>query len=164
MSPRLLAASAVIALASAACSSSDVDIGEIPELPAVSTAEVAAALTASEMPVVLNVWASWCVPCRSEAPLLERAASRFDGQVHFIALNVRDGQTEARRFIAEFFAGAPLDHWSDRGGNIPTDLGGSRAVPLTFFFHRGGELLDLHSGVLDERTLALQIDELLARS
>ncbi|NIR61688.1 MAG: TlpA family protein disulfide reductase, partial [Gammaproteobacteria bacterium] len=84
-------------------------------------AEVAAALTASEMPVVLNVWASWCVPCRSEAPLLERAASRFDGQVHFIALNVRDGQTEARRFIAEFFAGAPLDHWSDRGGNIPTD-------------------------------------------
>ncbi len=164
MSPRILAASAIVALAAAACSSSGVDIDTVPELPAISTGEVTEALEVSELPTVLNVWASWCIPCRSEAPLLERAAARFEGEVRFIALNVRDDQTDARRFIAEFFPDAPLEHWADRGGNVPADLGGSRAVPLTFFFHAGGELFALHTGVLDERTLALQIDELLARS
>ncbi|NIS30625.1 MAG: TlpA family protein disulfide reductase, partial [Actinobacteria bacterium] len=81
-------------------------------------------LAAAERPVVLNVWASWCIPCRSEAPLLERAAEEFEGRVRFIGLNFRDSQGKARGFIAEFFDGAPIDHFIDERDNIPAALGG----------------------------------------
>ena len=146
----------------AACSS-NVDISTVPELPVVSTADVESILATTDTPVVLNVWASWCVPCRSEAPLLERAAVTTAGDVRFIGLNVRDDQTGAREFIAEFFPAAPIEHIADPSGAIPIELGGSRGVPLTFFYDRNGGLVELHSGVIDERTLALQIDEILRR-
>jgi cytochrome c biogenesis protein CcmG/thiol:disulfide interchange protein DsbE len=117
----------------------------------------------SEEPIVLNVWASWCIPCRSEAPLLSRAAGTFDGEVRFVGLDVRDTPSGATAFIAEFYADAPIEHYADPGGHIPIDLGGNRGVPLTFFYAPGGELVHVHPGIIDERTLALQIDELLAR-
>ena len=80
-----------------------------------------------------------------------------------IGLNVRDDQAGARSFIAEFFPTAPIQHLFNPDGDIPPALGGSRGVPLTFFYAPGGELVNLHSGVIDERTLALQIDEILSR-
>jgi hypothetical protein len=94
--------------------------------------------------------------------LLEKAAAAAP-DVRFVGINVRDDQDGARGFIAEFFPTAGIEHWSDPGGGIPLDLGGSRAVPLTFFYAPGGELVTLHTGVIDERTLALQIDEILSR-
>lgn len=157
----LLAALAVLA---AACSSgTDVDVSEIPELTPTSAADVEALLASSDLPVVLNVWASWCIPCRSEAPLLDRAADQFSDRVQFIGLNVRDSQQGAREFIAEFLADADIDHLFDQPGNVPSVLGGSRGVPMTFFYAAGGELVELHFGVIDERTLALQIDEITRR-
>jgi cytochrome c biogenesis protein CcmG/thiol:disulfide interchange protein DsbE len=117
----------------------------------------------SEEPIVLNVWASWCIPCRSEAPLLSRAAEAFDAEVRFVGLDVRDTPGGAAAFIAEFYPDAPIEHYADPGGQIPIDLGGNRGVPLTFFYSPGGELVHMHPGIIDERTLALQIDELLAR-
>ena len=81
----------------------------------------------------------------------------------FIGLNVRDDQQGARGFIAEFFPEAPIAHYADPEGQIPVDLGGTRGVPITFFYAPGGELVTIHIGVIDERTLALQIDEIRAR-
>ena len=118
-------------------------------------------LAESEEPVVLNVWASWCVPCRSEAPLLSRASERYAGEVRMVGLNVRDTPSDAASFIGEFFPEAVIEHLADSGGTIPIELGGSRGVPLTFFYDPSGELRFLHYGVIDERTLALQIDELV---
>ena len=112
----------------------------------------------------INMWASWCTPCRSEAPLLSRAADRFEGRVDFVGVNVRDGMDDARRFVAEFFAEAPIGHLHDRPGDVPGSLGGGNGVPQTFFYAAGGELVYWHPGVIDERTLALQIDEIVARS
>lgn len=151
-----------LALLLAACGAST-DISGVPELPVTSTSEVQDILASTDSPIVLNVWASWCVPCRSEAPLLERAADSTAGDVRFIGLNVRDDQTGAREFIAEFFPSAPIEHLADPSGSIPIDLGGNRGVPLTFFYDADGELVELHSGVIDERTLALQIDEIVRR-
>jgi len=128
-----------------------------------SLTDVEALLAASTTPVVLNVWASWCIPCRSEAPLLDAAAAKFSNDVAFVMLNVQDGPGNAARFIGEFFPDAAMIHLADRPGNVPIELGANRGVPLTFFYAAGGELVELHFGVIDERTLALQIDELLAR-
>jgi cytochrome c biogenesis protein CcmG/thiol:disulfide interchange protein DsbE len=148
-----------LVLVLASCGGSDVDISDVAELPAIDGNELIAELAESTEPIVVNVWASWCVPCRSEAPLLERAAQQ--SAVRFIGLNVRDDQQGARAFIAEFFPDAPIEHYMDTSGDVPVELGGTRGVPLTFFFAPGGELVKLHTGVIDERTLALQIDEIL---
>ena len=150
-----------VALILASCSGSSVDISEVPELPTTTAEDINALLADSDEPVVVNVWASWCVPCRSEAPLLARAAEQ-DG-VAFIGINVRDDQGGARGFIAEFLSDAPIDHYFDSPGDIPVALGATRGVPITLFYAPGGELVRIHSGVIDERTLALQIDEIKAR-
>lgn len=139
-----------------------IPIDNIPPLETVTTEDVLAIVENSDHPVVLNVWASWCIPCRSEAPLLSAAASRFSDQVDFVGLNVRDSQSGARSFIAEFFPDTPISHIADPGGAIPVDLGATRGVPITFFFAPGGSLVAVHHGVIDERTLAIQIDELLS--
>lgn len=161
---RLLTATLSFVFLVASCGTSDVDISSVPELPEATPESITAFLAASELPVVLNVWASWCIPCRSEAPLLERASEEYTDRVTFVGLNFRDGQDRARAFIAEFFPDAPITHILDEQNRIPIELGGTFGVPQTFFYAAGGELVDLHPAVIDERTLALQIDEILKRS
>lgn len=160
---RVFLVALTMAVFATSCGGSDVDASNIPELAETTPNDVDTLLAGSDQPVVLNVWASWCIPCRSEAPLLDRAAAEFADRVRFVGVNVRDSQSGARQFIAEFFPDAAIEHLFDRVGDVPPALGGSGAVPLTFFYAPGGELLRLHSGVLDERTLALEIDEILAR-
>jgi len=161
---RIVVAVVSLALLAAACGGSTVDASGIPDLDVATPDDIQALLAESDRPVVLNVWASWCIPCRSEAPLLERAAAEFADRVRFVGVNVRDSQPGARAFIAEFFPTTDIEHRFDRSGDVPPALGGSNAVPLTFFYAPGGELIRLHSGVLDERTLAIEIDEILARA
>ncbi|MGZ8784377.1 MAG: TlpA family protein disulfide reductase [Acidimicrobiia bacterium] len=122
--------------------------------------DVIAILEHSTQPIVINVWASWCIPCRSEAPLIERAHNKFGDNIRFIGINVADTQDGARQFITEF--GLSFENLSDAARTVPAALGGS-GVPLTFFFAPGGELVHYQPGIIDERTLALQIDELLKR-
>lgn len=158
----LLAVMLGLSMAAAACSTEPSASVPAPAPDPITTEEMTALLETSSEPVVLNVWASWCIPCRSEAPMLSRAAATFDNRVRFVGLNVRDGPSDAGSFIAEFFPETPIEHYADASGAIPIDLGGNRGVPLTYFYAPGGELRHLHRGVIDERTLALQIDELLA--
>ena len=110
----------------------------------------------------MNVWASWCGPCRSEAPLLASAARIHRDDITFVGLNVRDSQVEAKEFIAEFLPNAPIEHIFDRDSRIVADLGGSTGVPLTIFMQADGSVAKIHFGVIDERTIALEMDELLA--
>lgn len=148
-----------ISLVAAACSpAGDGPLGD--PLPGTSAEEIRRILDESEQPLVLNVWASWCIPCRSEAPLLNEAYGQFGEQIRFIGVNVGDTQEGAREFLAEF--GLEFEHFFDPGRSVPAALGGS-GVPLTFFFAPGGELVHYQPGVIDERTLALQLDELLQR-
>lgn len=118
-------------------------------------------LETSGQPLVVNVWASWCGPCRSEAPLLRQAHVRYGDRIRFVGIDVQDVQGPALDFLSEF--GITYENYFDPEGAIPASLGGF-GVPLTYFFAPGGEQVYLQSGVIDERTLALQIDELLARS
>ncbi len=158
---RLAVILAAVGALAGACSAASVPIDDVAVLPETTPAEIGTLLASSDRPVVLNVWASWCIPCRSEAPLLRRAHQEYGDRVRFVGVDVEDAQDDARAFIAEFGLDG-FEHYFDRSGAVPRELGG-RGVPLTFFFAPGGDLVDLHRGVIDERALALGIDELLAR-
>ena len=146
-----------LSIAIAACS--DDPVGPLPDPPPPATTDEVEALIASGAPAVVNVWASWCIPCRSEAPIVAAATTVRPG-VTFIGLNVRDSANGARGFIAEFLPDASMVHVADRSGSIPIDLGGTNGVPLTYFYDRDGELANLHFGVIDEPTMARWLDEI----
>jgi len=159
--PRLIVLLVAAALLTAACSSAAVPDDAVPPLPITDAAALNALLAASDRPVVLNVWASWCIPCRSEAPLLRQAEAQFGDRVRFVGVATRDGQDAARAFVAEFGL-TGLDHYFDSAGSVPGGLG-AVGVPHTFFFAAGGALVYHHAGVIGEGALALQIDELMRR-
>lgn len=153
----IIAVALGVSLLLAACSSGPT--GPLPDPPAdVTTAEVEA-LIAEGAPSVVNVWASWCIPCRSEAPVVSSATTAYP-DVTFIGLNVRDAPGGAQEFIAEFLADADMVHVADRSGSIPVDLGGTNGVPLTYFYDANGTLAHLHFGVIDEPTMARYLDEI----
>lgn len=156
----LVALVLAVAVVAGACSPADVAADDVAELAPTDPAAITALLAGSDRPVVLNVWASWCGPCRSEAPLLRAAHAESGDVVRFVGVDVRDTQDGARAFIAEFGLDG-FTHLFDPNGSVPAALGGF-GVPLTFFFD-GTDLVHLHSGVIDERTLALQIDDLMRR-
>lgn len=128
------------------------------DLPETTSEEFEAHLADIDRPAVVNVWASWCLPCRSEAPLLNAAFEQYGTQIEFIGVDVEDNQKDAKAFLAEF--GLEFDHFFDRDREVVNFYGGF-GTPVTFFFASNGELFKTHSGILDERTLALNIDELL---
>ena len=104
--------------------------------------------------VVLNFWASWCIPCRDEAPALERAWRRYrkSGLV-VLGVDYQDGKTAARRFARRYKITYPLVR--DVKGTIFAKYGGSR-LPETFFVRRDGRLVPdlIAGGILDARDRA----------
>lgn len=160
-STKLLVLVLTLALVAVSCQS-DANTGSSgrPDLPAITAEEFESHLESIDRPAVVNVWASWCLPCRSEAPLLNEAFAEYGDRIEFIGVDVQDNQADAKAFLAEF--GLDFDHFFDRDREIPSAYSGI-GTPITFFFGPGGELVNTHNGVIDERTLALNIDELLAR-
>ncbi|HEY6635437.1 MAG TPA: TlpA disulfide reductase family protein [Acidimicrobiia bacterium] len=152
---------ASLSLVLAGCGEAEVDAGSAaPDIPVTDAETFVAHLEQLDRPAVVNVWASWCLPCRSEAPLLEEAHAVHGDRIEFIGVDVADAQTDAKAFLAEFGLDG-FDHFFDQDRSVPNHYAGL-GTPITFFFAPGGELVRTHNGVIDERTLALEIDELLA--
>lgn len=155
---RLPALVTILALVVAACAGSSVD-PSTPELVPMSVDEFAAEVAASEQPMVVNLWASWCIPCRSEAPLLRQAHATFGDRVRFLGVATEDVPSDSLAFIEEF--DLAFENVSDRTGQIRGWLGAA-GLPVTVFIRPGGEILRSHFGVIDDQALALGIDDLLA--
>ena len=149
---------ALLALGVLGCTRTAVESTSIPDLPTVEVAEFRQMLAASDKPVVVNVWASWCLPCREEAPVFTAAHEQFGDRVSFIGLNFNDNQTAAKEFLAEF--DLPFPHYFDQTGALLAEYGGI-GVPRTYFFAAGGEQQATHNGIVDEETLTRRIEELL---
>jgi len=109
--------------------------------------------------VVLNFWASWCPPCRDEAPILEAGWQRYrDKGVIFVGVDYMDTEPAARDFIEEF--GITCPNGPDLGGRIARAYR-IRGVPETFFITPQGEIAEVVIGPLTEDRLSATLEQLL---
>lgn len=89
----------------------------------------------SEIPVVVDFWATWCGPCKAIAPVVEEVAAEYEGKAVVGKCNV------------------------DECDDVPMNFG-IRSIPTILFF-KNGELVDRHVGVISKGDLAAKIDALL---
>lgn len=102
-------------------------------------------------PVVVNFWASWCPPCRVEAPRLEREWRAASGRgVAFVGLDTQDLTGDARAFLEEF--GITYPNVRDGSDAVARDWGVT-GLPETFFVDRQGQVVGRVIGAIDSRQL-----------
>jgi cytochrome c biogenesis protein CcmG, thiol:disulfide interchange protein DsbE len=95
-------------------------------------------------PVVINKWASWCGPCRTEFPVFERVAASLGKRVAFLGVNANDHDAAARRFLAK--EPLPYPSYSDRRLAISSKLGIVSIFPTTVFLDARGKRQYIHQG------------------
>lgn len=109
--------------------------------------------------VLLNFWASWCVPCRAEARALESAWQKYrDRGVVFLGVNIQDKEKDARAFMKEF--GVTYLNGPDTSGKIAVDYG-VWGIPESFFIDPQGRITYKHAGELRALTITAKLDEAL---
>lgn len=101
--------------------------------------------------VLVNLWASWCVPCREEVPALDRFYRRYrqDG-VTVVGINVQDNSDDALAFLREF---EPTYPQLRSVGDERSDAFGSTGVPENFLVDPSGRLALIWRGPVDDRFL-----------
>jgi cytochrome c biogenesis protein CcmG, thiol:disulfide interchange protein DsbE len=105
--------------------------------------------------VLVNLWASWCDPCREEAPILERFFRRYGGHnMTVLGINVQDNSDDALAFLSEFPASYPQLRSI---GDERSDAFGSSGVPENFLVNPRGRVALIVPGPVDERLLNEQV-------
>ena len=87
-------------------------------------------------PTVVNVWASWCGPCREEFPLFMEESAEWGREVAFLGVDSQDSPAAARTFLEEFQV--PYPSYSDPDEKIAKSIGAGAGLPMTLFFDRTG--------------------------
>ena len=95
-------------------------------------------------PVVANVWASWCGPCRFEFPVLQKLSARYGKRVAFLGVDSQDSDDAAKTFLEE--APVPYPSYTDPDKKIADSLGATLGLPDTAFYDRAGKLVYLKQG------------------
>ncbi|MHB1352336.1 MAG: TlpA family protein disulfide reductase [Thiobacillus sp.] len=135
---------------------------EKPALPALALTTLAGAPTelaalSGGKPMVVNLWASWCPPCRREMPVLA-AAQKQESWASFVFVNQGEDGATARRYLDAGrlgLANVLLDPGAELGR-----AAGSGALPTTLFYDAGGRLVDTHLGELSAASLANKLNRL----
>lgn len=114
--------------------------------------------------LLVDFWASWCPPCRQEAPGLSRVYAQYRRQgapVEFIGIAVWDQPASIGEFVERFDVNYPVA--SDAKGLIAVDYGAT-GIPEKYFISPEGRLLKKFIGPMSEETLRRVIDELLLQA
>jgi len=104
------------------------------------------------VPIMLNIWASWCDPCRQEAPLLERTW-RTDGRPRgtlFLGIDQQDAIGDAAAFMRQYAIDYPNLH--DAGNDVPRSYGAT-GVPETYFIDARGDVVYHIIGIASSQQL-----------
>jgi cytochrome c biogenesis protein CcmG/thiol:disulfide interchange protein DsbE len=110
--------------------------------------------------VMLDFWASWCAPCRQEAPTLARVYREYrDRGVEFVGVAIWDTEEDVQVYIRQY--GVTYPNGLDPEGRMAMDYGVT-GIPEKYFISRDGALVKKFIGPADEATLKQVLDELLA--
>ena len=113
-------------------------------------------------PVVLNFWASWCGPCKSEMPDFDAAYARQGEEIHFLMVNMTDGAREtidsAKDFIADSGYSFPVYFDTQYSAAIAYNV---MSLPTTYFINTDGVAVARASGAIDAETLEMGISMIL---
>jgi cytochrome c biogenesis protein CcmG/thiol:disulfide interchange protein DsbE len=105
--------------------------------------------------VLVNLWASWCIPCRQEAPVLDRFARRYRHRgVRVLGIDVQDNSEDALAFVREYHVRYPQLR---SVGDERSAAFGSTGVPENFLVDPRGRLAFIWRGPVDEQILQKQI-------
>ena len=123
-------------------------------VPGLSNAAFQGAVT------LVNVWASWCVPCHDEVPLLEKLAK--DKRIQLVGINYKDTSDNARRFLNRY--GNPFAAMgADESGRASIDWG-VYGVPETYLVGRDGKIAYKLVGPIDADNLATVLEPEIAKA
>jgi len=110
-------------------------------------------------PVVINFFASWCLPCREEAPTLARVRDEYQPKgVAFLAIAIDDNEKDVKKFIEKYHFTLPVG--LDKIGNVK-DAYKLYGLPTTYFIGKKGKISYFHPGSATEELLHHEIDKLL---
>ncbi len=110
-------------------------------------------------PALVSLWATWCLPCREEIPLLQDAFERYGEQVRFLGVDTQDSPEAAASFVTDLQIGYPLV--LDPDGALLTELG-VRGLPVTLGLGADGRIAARVVGQLDAPELQQLINTLLS--
>ena len=113
-------------------------------------------------PVVMNFWATWCGPCKSELPAFEEMYAKYKNDVNFMMINVTDGESQTREIVDKFV--------DDYGYSFPvyydetiqaSYIYGASSIPLTVFVYPDGALYGGRVGAMQKTELEYYIKDIL---
>lgn len=110
-------------------------------------------------PVIVNFWASWCGPCKSEMPDFEEMYQQYGEEIHFVMVNMTDGSRETVEVASEFIAeqGYTFPVYFDTQYSAAITYGVT-SIPATYFIDAQGNAVAYARSVIDAETLQMGID------
>jgi len=113
-------------------------------------------------PIVINFWATWCGPCRSEFPAYEDAYLEYGEDIVFLMVNLTDGQRDTVESVAAFVQENSYSFpvYFDTSMEAAISYG-AFSIPLSVFIDSDGNIIAVHRGAMSKDTLYAYIDDII---